>query len=74
MNVIFSTDRSGVAHVSHHHHEFLKERADGYWRRAAIIGWMVSWLASSLFFFFRLLGNSLSFLTCYNTDLIYLGR
>nr|AWN06630.1 MLO protein 4 [Rosa longicuspis var. longicuspis] len=36
--------RSGksTAQVGHHHRAFLKERADGYWRRAAIISWMIA--------------------------------
>lgn len=36
-------DRNGGAHVSrHHHHKFFKERAHGYWRRTAIISWMIA--------------------------------
>ncbi|KAL1320509.1 hypothetical protein HN51_065189 [Arachis hypogaea] len=25
-----------------HHHEFFKKHADGYWRRAAVVGWLIS--------------------------------
>ncbi|XP_028778224.1 MLO-like protein 13 [Neltuma alba] len=25
-----------------HHHEFFKKHADGFWRRAAVVGWLVS--------------------------------
>lgn len=57
MNIIFSADRrsgKSTAIVGHHHRAFLKERADGYWRRAAIIGWVVSWLASFSLFIFQI--------------------
>ncbi|XP_019419097.1 PREDICTED: MLO-like protein 13 [Lupinus angustifolius] len=26
----------------YHHHEFFKKHADGYWRRAAVVGWLIS--------------------------------
>ncbi|KAK7246069.1 hypothetical protein RIF29_40927 [Crotalaria pallida] len=26
----------------YHHHEFFKKHADGFWRRAAVVGWLIS--------------------------------
>lgn len=37
------TSRENV-HAQCQHHEFFSKRGVGYWRRAAIIGWVVSLL------------------------------
>ncbi|PQQ20533.1 MLO-like protein 13 [Prunus yedoensis var. nudiflora] len=37
-------DPTSRRRVRAHHHEFLKTRGVGYWRKAAVIGWVVSLL------------------------------
>ncbi|MED6225088.1 hypothetical protein PIB30_090424 [Stylosanthes scabra] len=35
-----TADSSSV--LALHHHEFFKKHADGHWRRAAVVGWLIS--------------------------------
>jgi len=39
--LIFCADPTKIT-LAHEHNEFLKQRAQGYWRKAAVVSWMVS--------------------------------